>query len=115
MDYETRLYKALDDLQKHPVKWEKALYHYIWYYRDFEQQVDIYYNPESGSFTDFINVGGNSWIDDDHITIYTIDNSNSDDWTPGNIRETAKYYRESGVRSILNGIESDLIRAIDNI
>lgn len=47
--------------------------------RDFDKQLNgyqtdvyLYYDPETqtGKLDTFVNVGGNSWLDDDHVTIY---------------------------------------------
>lgn len=40
-----------------------------------QYQTDVYFyydnRTQTGSLDTFVNVGGNSWLDDDHITIYT--------------------------------------------
>ena len=40
-------------------------------------QIDIYLYPD-GSVDDFVNVGGNSWLNDDHITVARINHEHWD-------------------------------------
>lgn len=41
--------------------------------RDYQTDIYAYYDEETGKveLEYFENVGGNSWLDDDHITVYT--------------------------------------------
>ena len=48
----------------------------------YQTDVYLYYDEESqtAKLDTFVNVGGNSWLDDDHYTIYR-DHEHYDDWT----------------------------------
>ena len=48
----------------------------------YQTDVYLYYNEEdkTAELDTFVNVGGNSWLDDDHYTIYC-DNEHHEDWS----------------------------------
>lgn len=55
----------------------------------YQTDVYLYYSPKTGTaeLDTFVNVGGNSWLNDDHYTIYR-DKEHFEDWTD--------YYTETG-------------------
>ena len=74
-------YKTLWELlQKDEI--EKKLYDFIkenykeFYEASYQVDVYVYINDEGTDvdFDTFTNVGGNSWLDDDHLTIYQLGN-----------------------------------------
>ena len=99
--------KALENINKHPKKWEKALFHFIYSNRNTPFQVDLYYYPETHEFWQFENPGGNSWLQDDHITVYSVNNEYSEEWGPGSIRDTASYYKDH-ISDVIKQITEEL-------
>lgn len=99
--------KAIENIDKHPAKWEKELYHFIYSNRNTPFQVDLYYYPDTHEFWQFDNAGGNSWLNDDHITVYSVNNKFSEEWESGRIRETASYYKDH-ISDIIDQIREEL-------
>lgn len=56
---------------------------------DYDTDIYAYYNERTREVTldEFINVGGNSWLDDDHITIYRDHQKNEDIFDTYNNKE----------------------------
>lgn len=48
----------------------------------FEEDIYLYFDSDNGEYeiTTFTNPGGNSWLDDDHITLYTMRPENHPDY-----------------------------------
>lgn len=112
MKFMNKYEKAVKDIDKHPAKWEKELYHFIYSNRGVPFQVDLYYYPDTREFSEFANIGGNSWLNDDHITVYNVNNEFSEEWVPGRIRETAAYYKEH-VSEIVDQIRDELVQEVE--
>ena len=64
----------------------------------YQTDVYLYYDKETQTATldTFINVGGNSWLNDDHYTVYS-DPQHNDDWTD--------YYTET--REFADGLDME--------
>ena len=75
----------------------------------YQTDVYFYYDHKSkmASISTFVNVGGNSWLDDDHYTIYT-DKEHYDDgmWSYYNNADTAE------IASVLSITEDSLCKEI---
>lgn len=72
----------------------------------YQTDVYFYYDPDTkmGRLETFINVGGNSWINDDHVTVYR-DSPNYDD--------VYDYFNDiSEFADALEISENDLIKAV---
>lgn len=108
----SRYSKTIESIDKHPAKWEKELYHFVYSNRNTPYQVDLYYYPDTHKFSEFGNIGGNSWLDDDHITVYSVNNEFSEEWVQGRIRETAAYYKEH-VSEIVDQIRDELMQEVE--
>lgn len=104
---------TLKDLQKHQTKWHNALFHFIYSNRYTRYQIDLYYYPDTKKFYEFPNVGGNTWLNDNHIKVCSVNNEYSDEWASGEVRETAYYYRSEGVWNILDNFRRNLNREIE--
>lgn len=65
-------------------------------------QVDLYLYPD-GTIDTFVNIGGNSWLNDDHITVYRCDHQNDQEEEP----EEWESWMEDDLRASIEGyIES---------
>lgn len=104
----TNTEKTLMDVKNHEAKWRKALFHFIYSNRYTPYQVDLYYYPDTREFYEFSNPGGNSWLNDDHITVYTVNNEFGEEWAPGNVRDTAYYYKYDGIDYIIDNLIDSL-------
>lgn len=67
----------------------------------YQTDIYLYVDEETnkGSLDEFVNVGGNSWLDDDHITIYS-DKEHFDgsiDWAMQDINFTLDTLKETGI------------------
>ncbi len=58
--------ELVEEMSKMLLKFDKEC-------NDYETDIYFYYDSkiQTGRLYTFLNVGGNSWLDDDHITIYT--------------------------------------------
>ena len=79
--------------------------------KDFDKQLNgyqtdvyFYYDSETqtGELDTFVNVGGNSWLNDDHITIYTDEEHHEDVFT-------LYYQNEEEIASVLDITVDQLI------
>ena len=104
-----KYFTVVEDIKKHHAKWRKEFFHFIYSNRNCAYQVDLYYYPDTKQFSEFPNPGGNSWLNDNHVVVYSVDNEDSDEWMPGNIRETARYYKEEYIYYLLD----DLVRKME--
>ncbi len=67
----TDIEKTLDYFRKHENRLNKEVHRFLWKYATCPYQVDLYFYPDTKEFYAFVNLGGNSWLDDNHITIYS--------------------------------------------
>lgn len=78
-----------------------------------DYQVDIYLyvdNGSNGRVSTFVNVGGNSWLDDDHYTVHSMTQYHADE-------AVKDYYRDGGIESLAWAVEleeSALVEEVGN-
>lgn len=78
-----------------------------------DYQVDIYLyvdNGSNGRVSTFVNVGGNSWLDDDHYTVHSMTQYHADE-------PVKDYYRDGGIESLAWACEleeSALVEEVGN-
>lgn len=93
-------------------EWLKETMHkFFWKYGDLKYQLDLYYYPEAkrkaDKFYAFSNVGGNSWLNDDHICLYSWNGENMDD----NPKETGRW--REWCREMANNAADDIITTLE--
>lgn len=70
--------ELLDYFTEHENRIKKELHRFLWNNARYDFQIDLYFYPDTKEFYAFTNIGGNSWLNDNHITIYHINRENID-------------------------------------
>lgn len=76
-----------------------------------DYQVDIYLyvdNGSNGRVSTFVNVGGNSWLDDDHYTVHSMTQYHADELVKD-------YYRDGGIESLAWAVELEESALVEEV
>lgn len=57
-------------IEEHEDKVRSKLRDFIWDNKDFKCEVELYFYPKTHEFDEFVNISGEDWMNDDHISIY---------------------------------------------
>lgn len=64
--------KTLEYLEKHENRLRKEVHKFLWEFSRAPYETDLYFYPDTHEFYSFVNAGGNSWLNDNHIVLASV-------------------------------------------
>ena len=96
--------KTLDYFRTHENRLKREVHRFLWEYAKCSYVVDLYFYPDTKEFYAFENPGGNSWLNDNHITIYSYDGEYQE-IEKGRFREFVNEMTEIAINCIFDELE----------
>ncbi|MDD6715731.1 MAG: hypothetical protein PUF49_05075 [Firmicutes bacterium] len=84
---------------------KQELHAFIWNNAKYDFRVDLYFYPDTKEFYAFTNIGGNSWLNDNHICIWHTGNTEIEN---SHFREYVNEMTECAYDSIVSNLKTTI-------